>query len=54
MNQIINASLLEELVFLQLLRKLVLKESLNFVMVRLYSSQLIPIRMSKNCLPTTC
>ena len=35
-------------------QKTCFKKSLNFVMVRLYSSQLIPIHMSKNCLPNTC
>ena len=43
------ASLLEQLVFHQLLRKLFLRESLNFFIVRPYSSQLIPIHMSTNC-----
>ena len=45
---------LEQLVLLLLLRKFVLRESLNFVIVRPYWSQLIPLHMSTNCFPNTC
>ena len=49
-----TASFLEQLVILQLLRKLVLRDSINFDIVRPNWSQLIPIHMSTNTLPNTC
>jgi hypothetical protein len=53
-QSVIIASPLEQLAFLQLLRKLVSRESLNFVIARPNSSQVIPIHMSTNYLPNTC
>ena len=52
-NQVITVSLLEQLVFLQLLMKLVLKQSLHFIIVRPYSSHLFPIHTFTFYLPNT-